>query len=210
MSLRGALLLVACPTLPTTALLAQPGPAAQAAANAPEIANALASLDAPGLAAWVATSGDAQGLPYLIVDKAEARVFAFGPHGKPLGHSSVLLGLGKGDISPPGIGTRKLADIPPADRITPAGRFEASPGRNLAGADILWIDYDAAVSMHAVVSGKAKERRLQRLATPTPLDNRISYGCINVPVKFYDSVIRPLFAGGASIVYILPDAPRRL
>jgi hypothetical protein len=36
------------------------------------------------------------------------------------------------------------------------------------------------------------------------LDNRISYGCIKVPVEFYESVVRPLF-DSSGIVYILPE-----
>jgi hypothetical protein len=42
------------------------------------------------------------------------------------------------------------------------------------------------------------------LATPTPLDNRISLGCIVVPVKFFENVVRPAFAGTKGIVYVLP------
>jgi hypothetical protein len=43
------------------------------------------------------------------------------------------------------------------------------------------------------------------LATPTPLDNRISYGCINVPAKFFQNVVRPVFTGTNGIVYVLPE-----
>jgi len=67
------------------------------------------------------------------------------------------------------------------------------------------IDYDGAVSMHRVVKGTLKDRRAERLATPTPLDNRISYGCINVPVKFFDNVVLPAFTGTNGIVYVLPE-----
>ena len=35
--------------------------------------------------------------------------------------------------------------------------------------------------------------------------NRISYGCINVPARFYDTVVGPAFAGTNGIVYILPE-----
>jgi len=39
----------------------------------------------------------------------------------------------------------------------------------------------------------------------TPLDKRISYGCINVPAKFFDNVVRPAFTGTNGIVYVLPE-----
>jgi hypothetical protein len=67
------------------------------------------------------------------------------------------------------------------------------------------VDYADAISLHRVINTKPKERRLQRLATPTPLDNRISYGCINVPKKFFDSIVQPAFTGTSGIVYILPE-----
>ena len=67
------------------------------------------------------------------------------------------------------------------------------------------MDYDGGVAMHPVITTNPKERRLQRLATPTPLDNRISYGCINVPAKFFGNVVRPAFTGTNGIVYVLPE-----
>ena len=51
----------------------------------------------------------------------------------------------------------------------------------------------------------ARGRRLERLATPMPDDNRISYGCINVPVEFYENSVRPAFAARRAAVYILPE-----
>jgi hypothetical protein len=158
-------------------------------------------------ASWAVSSGDSAGLPFLVIDKLRARVFAFAPDGAARGEAAILLGLTRGDISPEGIGKRRLADIKPSDRITPAGRFEAWRGRNIVGKDILWLDYEEALSLHSVVTGTSAEQRLKRLASPSALDNRISYGCINVPAKFYDEVVRPLFGEGAGIVYILPEAP---
>jgi hypothetical protein len=56
-----------------------------------------------------------------------------------------------------------------------------------------------------VVNNVRAERRPERLASPTPLDNRISWGCINVPAKFFDKVVQPAFTGSTGIVYILPE-----
>ena len=127
------------------------------------------------------------------------------PTAQLLGQTPVLLGLAQGDLSVPGIGERAMADIQPHERTTPAGRFVIEAGRNAQGEDIFWIDYDAAVSMHRVRALNAAERRLQRLASPTPADNRISYGCINVPAAFYDAQIRRLFTMRQGRVYVLPD-----
>jgi hypothetical protein len=55
------------------------------------------------------------------------------------------------------------------------------------------------------VTGSRKEQRLKRLKSPTAADNRITYGCINVPAAFYAQAVRPLFKETGGVVYILPD-----
>ena len=71
------------------------------------------------------------------------------------------------------------------------------------GRGVVWVDYDAAVSMHRVLTTNAKERRARRLETPTPADNR----CPTV-VQRAKSVFENV--GGAdvarnSVVYVLPE-----
>ncbi len=154
---------------------------------------------------WIVDSGDHKALPFAIIDKTMAKLYVFHPDGHLRGAAPVLLGLAKGDDSVPGIGERELSDMPPEVRTTPAGRFVASMGRNAHDKDVVWVDYDAAVSMHRVINTNPKERRPHRLATPTPADNRISFGCINVPIKFFDDVVVPSFEGTNGIVYILPE-----
>jgi len=154
---------------------------------------------------WAIRTGDHEGVPFVVIDKPRAHLWLFDAGGGLLGDSPVLLGLARGDHTVPGIGERRIQDIRPHERTTPAGRFVAEPGRNLSGEDVVWIDYEAAVSMHRVRALKAAERRLQRLDSPTPADNRISYGCVNVPVAFYDTHIQPLFRARRAVVYVLPD-----
>jgi len=55
------------------------------------------------------------------------------------------------------------------------------------------------------VKGRPQDQRAQRLASPTPLDNRISFGCINVPIDFFDRTVLPAFKGTKGIVYVLPE-----
>ena len=164
-----------------------------------------ASFDARYVADWVVDSGDNRSLPFVIVDKKEAKVFVFDAQGRLHAAAPALLGQARGDVAVPGIGDRALSKILPAEKTTPAGRFVAALGGNMRGEDVLWVDYDGAVSMHRVLTTNLKERRLQRLATATPLDNRISYGCINIPAKFYENVVRPAFSGTYGIVYVLPE-----
>jgi hypothetical protein len=167
-----------------------------------------ASAEARHIADWVVHSGDNHAgdkrpLTFVIVDKAAAKVFVFDAQGKLRGAAPALLGIGIGDVAPKGIGDRALSSIKPQDRITPAGRFVAQLGDSTRKEDVLWIDYAGALSMHRVV--KTKDR-LKRLASDSPGDNRISFGCINIPAKFYEDVLRPGFERSFGIVYILPES----
>ena len=193
----------ACPQLAWASALTVAEPA-QAARRSADFLGEVASRDSIRVADWVKTSGDNEDRPFVIIDKVNARVYLFHKHEKLLGAASALLGLGRGDGSVAGIGQRKLSSITPKERTTPAGRFVASLGNDYT-QDILWVDYDLALSLHRVITGNAKDRRHQRLASATPLDNRISYGCINVPVNFYDKLIIPAFTGTTGMVYILPE-----
>jgi len=157
------------------------------------------------VASWVSDSKDNRGMPYLLVDKVNARVFVFDAHGELKGADAALLGMAKGDRSAAGIGDRKMSSIRPEDRTTPAGRFKASLDHDVHGVEILVIDYAASISLHAVVKGTPLERRAERLASATSADNRISFGCINVPLKFYKTVVSPTFTHTFGIVYILPE-----
>ena len=164
-----------------------------------------ASHEARHVADWVVHSGDNHALPFVIVDKKDARVFVFDAQGQLRGAAAALLGEAVGDDAVPGIGDRELSNFRPEDKTTPAGRFVAALGESTRGEDVLWVDYKTATSMHRVLTTNPKERRLERLASATPLDNRISYGCINIPAKFYEDIVRPAFTGTYGIVYVLPE-----
>lgn len=181
---------------------AEPLPAAPLHAD---FAGARPSPAAREVADWALRSGDAQARPFVLIDKPEARIYVFDAQGRLQGDAPALLGIARGDRSVPGIGEKPLSQIPRHERTTPAGRFVAEAGHNAKGEDIVWVDYEAAISMHRVRPLKAEERRLQRLASPSPKDNRISYGCINLPAAFFDDRVKPVFARGRAIVYVLPD-----
>lgn len=151
-------------------------------------------------------SGDHQGWPFVVVDKVHAQVLVFSGTGRWLGTATALIGLARGDEAIPGLGDRPLSQIQPHERITPAGRFVAELDRNAAGQTILWVDYEQAVSLHPVRSLNPLERRLERLASASLQDKRISYGCINVPTQFWRSVVLPAFRNSKGIVYVLPDS----
>jgi hypothetical protein len=157
------------------------------------------------LADWIAASGDNGDMPFMIVDKLGAVVYAFDVDGSFLGSAPVLLGLARGDDSAPGIGQLKLSAISPEDRTTPAGRFVAQFGDSDGHGTVLWVDYADAISLHPVMSVNAGEHRQRRIKSAAPSEHRISYGCINVPATFYEHVVLASFGADGGIVYVLPD-----
>jgi hypothetical protein len=144
-------------------------------------------------------------LPFLIVDKRRAHIFAFDAIGDFLGSAPVLLGLARGDDSAPGIGNLKLSQISGDQRTTPAGRFVAGFGDSDGHGTMLWVDLRDAIALHPVMNVSPGEHRLQRIKSSDPKEHRISYGCINVPKTFYDDVVLTALAGSNAVVYILPD-----
>ena len=154
------------------------------------------------MADWVLASGDHHKKSFVIVDKKDAKVYVFDPKGRLKAAAPALLGAAVGDESAPGIGDKPLAQVLPEEKTTPAGRFVAEVGMSTRGDDVVWVDYDAAVSMHRVL--KVKER-LDSLASPTNADNRMSFGCINLPPQFYEKVLRPAVDAGGAVIYVLPE-----
>jgi hypothetical protein len=164
------------------------------------------TADAAEVFNWVARSRDNGNLPFMIIDKRQAHLWVYDRAGRLQGDTPILLGSARGDHTAPGIGDKKLSEIKSEERTTPAGRFVAEVGTNARGEDVVWVDYDSAVSMHRVLTTNPKEQRTHRLATPTPADNRVSYGCINVPKAFFENVLSATVRGGNSVVYVLPES----
>ena len=180
-------------------------PVEQHAIRLADLGGEQASPDAKFIANWVADSRDNRNMSFVIIDKKNTKVFVFAADGKLIGATPVLLGAMPGDDSVTGIGQRPIAEVRPEERTTPAGRFVGEPGRSANGENVVWVDYDAAVSMHRVRIVDPKERRLERLATPTTEDNRISYGCVNIPVAFFENILSPEFKARYGVVYVLPE-----
>lgn len=156
------------------------------------------------LAGWVVASKDNHGYPFAVIDKAAAQVLVFGGDGRLRGAAPGLFGSAVGDHTAPGIAGLALREIPGRDRTTPAGRFIGGYGPSIDAGRVLWVDYESAVSIHPTATGTPAERRAERLASPTPEDNRVTHGCINVEPGFYEQVVRATFERGG-IFYILPD-----
>ena len=190
---------------PALARIGWPPPAASLPSWAPPQVRGGPTGTAGRLSEWIVAVDDNGARPFMIVDKLNAMVFAFDAAGRFLGAAPVLVGLARGDDSAPGLAGRRLSAIRPAQRTTPAGRFVAHFGGSLGHGTVLWVDYADAISMHPVMSVSPGEHRQQRIRSADPTQHRISYGCINVPAKFYEDVVRTAFARRGGVVYVLPD-----
>ena len=92
-------------------------------------------------------------MSFLIIDKVHARAVIFDERGQLHGAALALLGLASSDDSASGISQRKLSSIRPDERTTPLGRFVASRDRDVNDREMLWVDYDSAISLRQVVKG---------------------------------------------------------
>ncbi|WP_294392641.1 hypothetical protein [uncultured Sphingomonas sp.] len=164
------------------------------------------SAEAQRVAGWIASARDNHALPYAIVDKRTASLVLYDAHGLALGQVPVLIGIATGDDASPGVGSKKLGEIGPAEKTTPAGRFLAKFGYAAGRQRVLWVDYANSVAIHPIPADAASvEKRRDRMLSPEKDDNRITFGCINVPAAFYGKIVRPLFQKKGGYVYVLPD-----
>jgi hypothetical protein len=163
------------------------------------------TADARLVANWVTATHDNGDLPFVLVDKEASRVYVFASDGRLRDSSPALLGAARGDEIVPGSAQKTPAEMKAHEKTTPAGRYVAEAGVNADDEDVVWVDYDAAISMHRVRPNVPREHRLERLASATAADNRISFGCINLPVEFYEEVLLPAVADRGAIVYVLPE-----
>jgi hypothetical protein len=163
-----------------------------------------ASADVLDTVQWIAASKDNAGLPFVVVDKVNERAYAFTPFAQLKATAPVLLGGGVGDVvlvSP----DAPMSAIPVQKRITPAGRYPSRLVIDNHGKTVVLIDGANLITMHIVAKGTPVQRRAERLASVTSDDNRVSFGCINVPPAFFTTVLDPDFRPGQGIVYILPE-----
>ncbi|ONF95326.1 hypothetical protein [Sphingomonas jeddahensis] len=184
---------------------AKPEPA-RAVATARIEAPILPTMEGQRVAEWIAASNDNHALPYAVLDKKAATLILYSAKGKPLYQVPVLIGIAAGDDATPGVGSKNLSQIGPAEKTTPAGRFLAKFGYAAGHQRVLWVDYTNSVAIHTIPpDSPKKEQRRERMLSAKGDDNRITFGCINVPRVFYGKSLRPLFQKKGGYVYVLPD-----
>ena len=149
------------------------------------------------------------GRPFAVVDKRQATLSVYAADGQLVGRTSALLGLTPGDEEPVSARGKDPDALQRHERVTPAGRFEAVPGRNLSGDRVVWFNYDTNLAIHRLRPAAARDHRPERLVSANAEDHRITFGCVVVDSAFFDRVVLPTLGGGASLVYILPERDSR-
>jgi hypothetical protein len=91
------------------------------------------------------------------------------------------------------------------ERTTPSGRFNTEPGHNDKGEDIVWVDYEASLAIHRLRPAPVDERRNERLSSQNAAEHRISFGCVVVPIEFYERVVAATIGKRRGVVYVLPE-----
>jgi len=202
------MIVLAAESAPSPDLAAQPR--SQLFSNSAAAFASLSDVSDEAKSMWQSVTGSADNrrLPFAIVDKKAARIFVFEADGQLRGASPVLLGLTRGDGGLVSLVNRPVSSLLADERTTPAGRFASEPGRNLSGEAIVWMDYAAKLAIHRLRPAEPHERRAERLASATADDNRISFGCVVVPVSFYESVIAQSLGKSHGVVYVLPETQK--
>jgi hypothetical protein len=104
----------------------------QAAAMDRALARDDASPDVRRVAQWAVATQDTAGLPFVVVDNVESRIFAFDPQGRSIGSASVH------DGSAP---QRAASDSP--------GRFVADPIASARSGAVVWVSAGRQIAVRS-------------------------------------------------------------
>jgi len=146
------------------------------------------------------------GKGFIVADKPMGMIHFFLPNGRLLVQDVALYGADAGDLPQAG------------KKITAAGSFKLKLDRVVPGyAGNMTLDLvgteDAGggiTAIHAAYLDEPAEKRLDRLASDTPDDNKISNACINTTHPTFVDKLKPKiedFDGG--MVFVLPDATEK-
>ena len=142
---------------------------------------------------------DNQGKQFIVADKQAGTLTMYTASGQQITSTPALFGKTAGDSV--------------SSKNTPSGRFETKQANVRTegyggSAQVLTQNGQnlqlggSPYAIHRVYTKYASENRQGRLDTPTATDNRISLGCINVPVDFYDTYLN---SDQDTVVYVMPE-----
>lgn len=141
---------------------------------------------------------------FLVMDKPRGRLILFA-NGAPVYTASALTGASLADQLPPDALTKTIAqgnDL--RYRVTPAGRFTVSPGRDHFYGDTLDINEIKGRNWIIAIHLAPNANRSARLLTPGAEDKHVTEGCINVAADTIHDLVRLLAGRTRTPLYILP------
>jgi hypothetical protein len=149
--------------------------------------------------------------PIAIVDKQMGLTYVIDANGVLAGKSASLTGKTKGDVrSEAAKKTANVESIAEKDKVTEAGMFDASVKNvpHYGNVITLQIFDNYSIAMHPTYLGAPAEQRQARLESATPEDNRISFGCINVPNEFMQNVVFKVIPKGVKSfpIVVIPES----
>jgi hypothetical protein len=148
-------------------------PEQAAAALEDALARESASDDVRRLAQWAVSTQDYAGMPFVVVDRVGARIYAFDPRGRLRGFAPVVL------------------DADDAVPAAPAGRFVSNTLASARGGGIVWANDKTRLTLHALTEQASELRRLE---TPQAQDKRDSGASLHVDALFYREYLEALRA----------------
>ena len=127
-------------------------------------------------AGWVVATGITT-LSFAIIDKPPHRSWCSVPWPSSRRGAGLFGSGGRRSYCPRHRRSRASRDPRPGSAPTPAGRFVGGFGPSIdAGRVRGWTTFP--VSIHPIATGPSGRRRAERLASPSPDDNRVTHGCI--------------------------------
>lgn len=122
--------------------------------------------------------------PLIIADKASGTLSIYRPENKSIISNPALFGQEIEDNL-----SMSSFDIGTSRKVTPAGTFiaEKAYSSKMHEPIIIFIHgKKQLLAIHPIYLGKPNERRIERIQSLSSEDNRISNGCINVLVDFFN------------------------
>lgn len=156
-----------------------------------ELSRESASPDVQRVAQWAVHHQDHGGLPFVVVDKAHARLFTFDGKGRLRGSTPVLPGAQR--------------DHGAGVNATPAGRFVTDSWLSAAQGDgIVWVNAVASLSLHGLPLDRAPGPGNPDLASDGVQAKSTLDGSLHVAGEFYRDHLIPLRSQG-SVAYVVPE-----
>jgi hypothetical protein len=144
---------------------------------------------------------------FLMVDKVHGKIILFG-NGRPIFSGSALTGESMADQLPLDALSKSWSQqVGVRYKVTPAGRFTITRGRDEAFGEIFDINElqgkDWIIAIHQVWLGRRSEHRDARLRSFLADDKHITDGCVDVEASTITQLLRLLPNRGVPL-YILP------